>query len=116
MKENRYIEILRWAYGKRCDGFTEQELFQKFNPNNTNEFRNWYRYVFRGNLNNEDCLIGHYDYKDNSHYSCLTAKGLSAAVGYLGLEEAQKTGQRAEKIAIVAIVIGTVVGIAQLLK
>ncbi len=115
MMNNRYMEILRWAYSKRFEGFSEKELFQKFNPNEAGEFKKWYLYVFRGNRNNEDCLIGLYDYNDNTHYCCLTAKGLSAAVDYLGLEEAQKTGRRAEKIAVSAIIIGIAVGVAQII-
>ncbi len=115
MKNNLYIEILRWAYDKRFEGFTEEELFLKFELNKTETLKKWYLHVFRGAKDNEDCLIGIYDYKNDSYYCCLTARGLSAAIDYLNLEEVQKTGRRAEKIAITAIVIGIVVGVTQIL-
>lgn len=105
MKENRYIEILKWAYKKRFDGFSEQELFQKFDPNGTEKFKKWYLYVFRGNRNNEDCLIGLYDYKDDTHYCCLTAKGLSAAIDYLGMEDARKSSKYALWFAGISLLI-----------
>jgi hypothetical protein len=95
MKDNRYIEILKWAYEKRVGGFSEKELFQKFDPDGTEEFKRWYLYVFRGSRNNEDCLIGLYLYKDNTHYLCLTAKGLSEAISHLSLEEARKNSKYA---------------------
>ena len=105
MKENRYIEILHWAYEKRSEGFSEEELFQKFDPKGTEEFKKWYLHVFRGNRNNEDCLIGLYDYKDNTHYCCLTAKGITAAIDFLGLEEARKAGREAKFIGILALIV-----------
>ena len=44
----------------------------------------------------------------------ITAKGTSAAVDYLNLKEAEKSGKRATYIAITAIIIGVLVGITQI--
>ncbi len=115
MNNKDYIEILKWAYEKRIEGFSEEEFFEKFNPDNNAVFKKWYLQVFRGAINNEECLIGIYDERGGQRYLCLTANGLSAAIAYLSLEDAQSTSRRAEKISRIAIIIGLVVGLVQIL-
>jgi hypothetical protein len=80
VKENKYTEILRWAYAKQDTSFTEKELFAKFNSNDDPNFKNWYLSVFRGGQTNDDCIIGLYKYINNTHYLCLTARGMSAVL------------------------------------
>lgn len=71
--KDKYSKILIWAYKKKI--FSEKELFDKFDLNND---KKWYLDVFRGPVNNDDCLIKLCDYKNNEHYCCLSAKGISA--------------------------------------
>ena len=70
MKDD-YLRILKWAHNKKI--FSEKELFTRFNDID----RNWYLNTFRGGTNNDECLIKICDYKNNEHYCCLSAKGLS---------------------------------------
>lgn len=107
-----YIRILIWAYNKQESGFLEKDLFQEFDLNS--EQIKWYLKVFRSNLPISENLVGSLDYADNKHTMALTAKGTSEAIAYLGLEEARKSGVRAERIAKWAIVIGIVVGLVQI--
>ena len=44
----------------------------------------------------------------------IAPKGVSAAIDYLNLKEAKRTGKRAEIIAICAIIIGVIVGLVQI--
>ena len=114
MQNNLYINILRWAYDKRFGGFTENELFQKFGIS-TDELKKWYLHVFRGAKDNEECLIGLINDGKGSFYCSLTARGLSAAVDYLNLEEAKKSSKRAEIIALIAIAIGIITSIVEII-
>lgn len=73
--KDRYSKILKWAHNKQI--FSEKELFNKFNLNNELD-RKWFVDVFKGAINNDDCIIKHYEYKNGEHYYCLSAKGISA--------------------------------------
>ncbi len=106
IEESRYVKILLWAYENQSAGFTEKELFTAFNLDN-DEGRKWYLKVFREHT----LLIDHIMYTDKS---TLTAEGMSAAVNYLNLKEAQESGRRAQLTANWAIGISVVVGIVQI--
>lgn len=97
---NLYTEILRWAYSKKVNGFSEQELFEKFGLDKNEKLKNWYLHIFRGGVNNDECLIGLFDYKDDVHFCGLTAKGLSVAIDYISLEESRENSINANKQAI----------------
>lgn len=111
-EDTLYIRILIWAYNKREAGFIEKDLFQEFGLD-TEQIK-WYLKIFRSNLPISENLVGSLDYADNKHTMTLTAKGTSEAIAYLGLEEARKSGVRAERIAKWAIVIGIIVGLVQI--
>lgn len=110
-----YIRILIWAYNKREKGFIWRELYEDFNLDD--EKKLWVQKIFYSNMPVADNLvdyIGQAGYK-NENNLVMTAKGISAAVDYLNLKQAEKSGKRAEKIAVTAIVIGVIVGLAQII-
>lgn len=114
-EETLYIQILIWAYRKQDAGFRWEELKTKFNL--TPEQDQWALKVFRSNMPASDNLIDHliYNTQRDEHLFFITSKGTSAAIDYLNLKEAERSGKRAEKIALAAIVIGIIVGIVQIL-
>lgn len=113
-EESLYVKILIWAYKKQESGFTWKDLEDEFSL--TNYQMQWVQKIFRSNMSASENLIDHLSYNDeeNSHKFVITAKGTSAAVDYLNLKEAEKSSARAETIALVAIVIGVLVGLAQI--
>lgn len=114
-EQSLYIRILIWAYNRQESGFTWGDLQNEFSLNPRQ--LEWVQKVFRSNMPQSDNLIDHLSYNDekDSHQFVITAKGTSAAIEYLSLREAKKSGRRAEKVAIVAIAIGVIVGIAQVI-
>lgn len=110
-----YIRILIWAYNKKERGFTWEELKETFKLNYDQE--RWVIKIFRSNMPASENLIDHLTYYNdkNEHLYVITAKGTSAAIDYLNLKEAEKSSKRAEIIAIIAIAIGIIVGLAQIL-
>ncbi|MFA6536569.1 MAG: hypothetical protein WCT25_04045 [Candidatus Paceibacterota bacterium] len=111
MEENLYLKILEWAYTKRFEPFTEEELFNEFAELREEKMRDWYLRVFR-ECNN--CLIDVYGGGDTTQYLCLTARGTSATIDYLGLKEAKRASLQSESysrwaigIAVLTIVITT---------
>ena len=112
-KESLYIKILVWAYERQDEGFTWKDLTDEFKLNNRQ--LQWVQKIFRSNLPASENLIDHLDYRDNTHLFVITAKGTSAAVQYLNLKEAEKSGKRAELVAWVAIFIAIAVGVTQII-
>lgn len=107
-KDNRFIEILEWVYEKQDDGFFEEDLIEKFIS--TPKEKNWYLKLFK-----DDQIIQYVDYIDNKHRYIITAKGVSTVIGYHILKEAEAGGKKATYIAIIAILIGVIVGITQII-
>jgi len=99
--EDKYSKILKWAYKKKV--FLEKELFNKFDLNNELD-RRWYLDVFRGPVNNDDCLIKICDSKNNEHYCCLSAKGIAA------YKELAKWYEKPLGIIVITIVAGVIIG------
>ena len=114
-EETLYIKILVWAYSRQEQGFTWGDLKTEFKL--TAEQEQWVQKIFRSNMPVADNLFDHLssNSETNPHLFVITSKGTSAAIDYLNLKEAEKTGRRAEKIAITAIIIGAVVGIAEII-
>ena len=114
-EKSLYIKILVWAYSKQESGFTWKEMEDRFNLNT--EQIQWVLKIFRSNIPASENLIDHLSYNtgENVHKFYITAKGVDVALNYLNFELANKASQRAEIIARVSIVIGVVVGIAQIL-
>lgn len=110
-----YIRILIWTYNKQEKGFSWEELKEAFKLNYDQE--RWVIKIFRSNMPPSENLIDHLTYynDENEHLYVITAKGTSAAIDYLNLKEAEKSSKRAEMIAIMAIAIGIIVGLAQIL-
>lgn len=90
IKDTLYIKILIWAYEKQEAGFDWEELKSKFQLNPAKN--QWVTKIFLDNLPLSDNLISHLSYVDESkkHLYVITAKGSSAAIEYLNLEEAKK--------------------------
>ncbi len=109
-----YIKILVWAYNRQEAGFSWNDLTEEFDL--TKDQEQWVQNIFRSNMSASENLIDHLSYNQdkNSHLFVITSKGTSAAIEYLNLKEAEKTGRRAEKIAIAAIVIGVLSVVAQI--
>lgn len=114
--ESLYIKILIWAYEKQDIGFSFKELKEKFNLSHDQE--QWVLKVFRSNLPASENLFDHLSYSNNKnkHIFVITSKGTSAAVEYLNLKEAKRSAKRAEIIALVAISIGIIVGLLQIIS
>ena len=110
-----YIRILIWAYNKQEKGFSWEELRTAFKLNYDQE--QWVLKIFRSNMPRNENLIDHLTYynDENEHLYVITAKGTSAAINYLNLKEAEKSSKRAELIAKTAIIIGIIVGLAQII-
>lgn len=113
-EKSLYIKILLWAYEKQEAGFEWQELEEEFGLTSAQD--QWVLKVFRSSASDNENLLGHLNYneKDDKHLFVITSKGTSAAVEYLNLMEAKVSSERAEKIALVAIVTGVIVGIFQI--
>jgi len=116
---NLYVEILRWTYSKKINGFSEKELFEEFGLGQDELLKNWYLNTFRGGRHNDDCIIGIFpDLKNNTHYLSLTAKGLVAAIDYLGLEEARENSIKSNKqsthafyVSVASLIISVFIGV-----
>lgn len=113
-EETLYIRILVWAYNKQEAGFRWDELQKEFNL--SLEQNQWVLKVFCSSIQANDNLIDHLGYskQQNGDMFVITAKGTSAAIEYLNLKEAERSSKRANKIALAAIAIGIIVGIAQI--
>ncbi len=106
-EESLYVQILRWTYERQNEGFTEEELLINFKLNNK-DGRGWYTKVFR----DRTVLIDPINYSDKW---TLTSEGMSAAVNYLNLKEAEESGKHARIIAFWSIGIGIAVGVIQII-
>ncbi len=112
-EESLYIKILIWVYSRQESGFIWVDLKEEFQL--TDEQEQWVLKIFRSDMPSSDNLIDHiYNTKTDAHRYFITAKGTSAAIQYLNLKEAESIGKRAEKIALMAIAIGIIVGIVQI--
>lgn len=111
-KNSKYLKILLWAYKKQETGFFEEDLLTEFSLQKKEE-REWYARTFKQGQPG-DRLIEFF-LGTEEHKCFITAKGISAVIEYLNLEEAKKSSKRAEKIALIAIGIGIIVGIAQII-
>ena len=113
-EDSLYIKILVWVYKRQEDGFSWADMKNEFNLTPGQE--QWALKVFRSNMPASENLVDHLSYneKGEEHLFVITAKGTSAAVDYLNLKEAEKSGKRATYIAITAIIIGVLVGITQI--
>ena len=112
--ESLYIKILVWAYEQQEAGFTWKDLTEQFKLSTEQE--QWVQKIFRSNMPASENLVNHiYDSSsDDVHKLVITAKGTSVAIDYLNLKETEKSSRRAEKIALVAIITGIVVGLIQI--
>ena len=114
-EDTLYIKILIWAYQRQEAGFSWGDLKTEFELSSAQE--QWIQKIFRSNMPASDNLIDHLSYNEqkDSHLFVITSKGTSAAIEYLNLMEAKMSSKRAEKIALVAIVIGATVGVFQII-
>ncbi len=112
-KNSIYVKTLLWAYEKQHIGFTKEEM--KSGLGLTDQEWVWINWMFTNGLGGAAPLI--WSISGNEDYGkifYLSADGIAAAVDYLELKEAQEGGRRATWIAITAIIIGVLVGLAQI--
>jgi len=114
-EETLYIKILIWAYKKQETGFLFKDLKKEFGLNSAQE--QWVENVFFPSESISENLIDRLSYneEDNDSLFVITAKGTSAAIEYLNLKEAERSSKRAEKIAKIAIFVGIIVGVFQII-
>jgi len=113
-EKSLYIRILIWVYNKREDGFTWRDLQNAFELSDKQML--WVQKIFHSNMPKSENLVDNLSYSsDNVNLFVITAKGINHAINYLNLKEAEKNSKRAEKIAKIAIIIGVVVGLFQIL-
>lgn len=113
-EDSIYIRTLKWASARGTAGFLLDEL--KIAVAHNEEEWIWIRRMFLGEINGEPVLIAHNGTSSNGgHYRYfLSASGAAAAIDYTELKEARASGKLATKLSIAAILIGVVVGIAQI--
>lgn len=102
-----YVVALLWAYEKQHEGFTKEEMKTALNLSDDEWV--WVHWMFFNGLNGEAPLIWSISREflppgRNPHEAYyLSAQGIAAAVDYLELKEAQKSGENANKHALFAI-------------
>jgi hypothetical protein len=112
-KDHIYIQILTWAYDKQQTGFTREEMNEKFNLKG--ELFTWVNEAFFFGTNDDRPLMSVLIRREEKDYFALSGKGISAAIDYLELKEARESSKEARMIAIISIIIGIIVGIAQII-
>ena len=110
-EDSLYIKVLLWAFDRKDAGFTLEELREAMNVNQSQW--EWIEWMFTNALNGDSPLIWYRIVADGRRYY-LTVSGSAAAIDYLELSEAQQSGKRATLIALVAITISIVTGLAQI--
>lgn len=115
-EESFYIKVLVWAYENSTEGFSEQDLFKKFNIDSSPVQHRLYLKFFRdGNITSGNPpMIDQFDTRDGVSFFCLTEKGMSAAIDYLDLKQARESSSEAQRYATWSLGIAIVVGVVQI--
>jgi hypothetical protein len=106
-KQDLYTRILLWAYRKQESGFTHQELVDDFNLTPSQDAWVWkmfntssdYDRKFFEHLRNDETAI------PNQHYYALNEKGITSAVNYLSLKQAEMNSRLAMIISVASIIL-----------
>ena len=129
IERDLYTRILVWAYEKGNNGFTEEELKERFNlSKNNNELFSWYIRMFGHRTvtdysrfpeslmaqRSRNALTEHLTHRTEGEYWGLTQKGYEAVINLLLLQDAKNSAEDANKLAQWAIWIGIIVGLAQI--
>jgi len=120
-KESLYVKTLLWVYSKSYIGFTKDEM--RMDLKISDEEWPWIEWSFFNALAGSPPLVWSItqDYfPENSGYKFgdkfyPSSAGTAAAIDYLELKEAQKSGKTAFRTAIAAITISIGIGILQIL-
>lgn len=113
IEDQIYIKVLVWAYENNNSGFTREDLRNSLFLNSAE--MNWIERTFFPNPQNSYSLIVHLESNNGKNFFTLSDRGMSEAINYLTLREAQKGSKRAERIALSSIVISAVVGLVQII-
>lgn len=109
-KQDKYTQILLWAYRKQEKGFTWDELTQEFGLSGLEE--NWVKKIFKTVDDSDRKFFEHYrndeNVTSNVHYYSLNEKGILAALSYLEWQQTKKSSFRANIFSGVAVLIGVV--------
>ncbi len=117
-KDSIYVKALLWGYKKQHTGFTKAEMKVALNISETEW--SWVDWVFTNALNGDAPLFWYGSFNKNKNGDTdhtryyITVVGMSAAVDYLELKEAQRGGRNAMTIAIISILVSIVVGVIQI--
>lgn len=116
MKNNLYIDILLWAYGKDVTGFTIKEMVEKFDLGE--DYSPKYMWVSRNFFGGDDSLIDslNYDHVNKVQIYSLTRAGVEATVDYLELHEARQDARWAQWTAVIAIAISIIATVWQIIS
>lgn len=109
-----YIEILTWAFDRQ-EGFTEEELNEKFELRKTPQRWSWYQMIFIEGRPENPALFKHFGENKNKRLWSLSSRGMSAAVDYVELKEARESSMKAVRLARYSFLLAAAVGTAQIL-
>jgi hypothetical protein len=112
-EESLYIKVLVWAYNKKQNSFKMDDLYNELKITKPNE-KQWITGTFLNGPANSYPLFSHYQNSSDETFYLLSDKGMSAAIGYLSLEESKFTSRRAEYIALWALGVTSLVGVIQI--
>lgn len=108
--DDKYIEILKWAFKKKESGFTIQELFERFDLN-INE-QKWVNEVFITKSNSDRRFFEIYfndeSVTPNKYYYSLNEKGISTVLDYYNSEDTKKLSKKSICVAIIAVAISVI--------
>src|SRR3989344_2060771 len=113
-EDSLYTKILLWAYDKGDKGFSWEDLEKEFSL--TPLQKSWFLKIFCGKKSSDDNLFENLDPIEGAGYPLVIASaGISAVINYRHLREVEESGGRAERIACVAITVGIIVGVLQII-
>mgnify|MGYP003450878498 FL=1 len=111
--ESLYTKVLVWAYGRKQNPFKIEDLYTELNIIKSDD-KQWVLSIFINNPFNSYALFSVYQSESGETFYLLSDKGMSAAVGYLGLEDSKSNSERAEYLALWALGVTSVVGVIQI--
>lgn len=112
-EESLYIKVLIWAYDRKQKPFTIEDLFEELEIEDPIKKKWVYEMFLIGPVNSYPLFHGYMNAENKMLY-LLSDKGMSATVSYLSLKESQGNSRRAERIALWALGITSMVGIIQI--
>lgn len=105
--EDLYVRILLWAYEKQETGFTMEEIRPTFNL--SQEEDTWVRKIFLTTSDQDRKFFEHFLNDEsgttNRHLYSLNEKGITAALNYRNIRQAERSGAWAIGIAVATAIL-----------